>query len=60
MIKEMFSNSLSALVVTRRCFQSRRDRLYRQLDEFIKLFLYPAESSLSFLLLVNTVIIHIY
>jgi hypothetical protein len=38
-MKEVLSNLLSALVVTRRGFKSRRDRLYRQLDEnLVKLF----------------------
>ena len=32
-IIRILTNSMSALVVTRRCFESRRDRLNRQLDE---------------------------
>ena len=30
------SKSLTAKVVTRRCFESRRDRLSRQLDDFLQ------------------------
>ena len=38
-MKKQFG-SLSALVVARRCFESRRDRKSKQLDEFVKLFLF--------------------
>jgi len=33
-MRETSSNLLSVQVVTRHCFQSRRDRMYRQLDDF--------------------------
>jgi hypothetical protein len=49
-IEDVLCNSLSAPVVTRRGFKSRRDRQVRQLDDFIKLFLFliGSESKTSF------------